>query len=183
MALYMRLNGCLDDLVSMNYDAYALWIQIYNFVVTQLFSHECGLQCLAAFVVDVRGVAAVGLHGLGLEVGAGFAGHYHLSLLSLDSILRLGIDMRKVLVSQLTELHHSVQVRVVSKMTLEDDLLPDTEVARVNGNSAVFTCSALSDIGPVSFLFAQVETGRIGEEDPTEDETWNESLSAAGTPM
>jgi hypothetical protein len=56
-------------------------------------------------------------------------------------------------------------------MTLEHDLLPDTEVARVNSDTTVLAGSALSNVSPVSFLFTQVETSCIGEEDPTEDET------------
>ena len=90
--------------------------------------------------------------------------------------------MRDVFVSQFTELHHSVQVRVVSEMALEHDLFPDTEMARMNGDTTVLACSTLSDVCPVSFLFAQVETGRVCKEDPTENETWDEQLSATYTP-
>lgn len=79
--------------------------------------------------------------------------------------------MRDILVSQFAELHHSVQVRVIGQMTLEYDFLPDGQVSRVDGNTTVFVRPALTDITPVSFLFAQIEAGRVGEEDPTEDET------------
>lgn len=41
----------------------------------------------------------------------------------------------------------------------------------MDGDTAVFVCSALTDVAPVSFLFAQIEAGRVGEEDPTQDET------------
>jgi hypothetical protein len=56
-------------------------------------------------------------------------------------------------------------------MTLKHDLLPDTEMTRVDSDTTVFAGTALSNVSPVSFLFTQVETSRIGEEDPTEDET------------
>lgn len=79
--------------------------------------------------------------------------------------------MRDVLLSQLGQLHHPVQVRVVGEVTLEHDFLPNGQVSRVNGDTAVLLGSALTDVAPVSFLFSKIEASRISEEDPTEDET------------
>lgn len=138
---------------------------------TQLPLRGCGLQCLAAFVIKIGTSGTVGLLCFRGKPRRSSRGHDHFSLLGLNSILRLGVDVRKVLLSQFAELHHSVQVGVVSEMTLEHNLFPDTEVARVNSDTTVFAGSALSDVGPVSLLFTQVETSRIGEEDPAEDET------------
>jgi hypothetical protein len=74
-----------------------------------------------------------------------------------------------VLRPELGHLGHPVEIGVVGEMTLEDDSFPDGQVSRVDGDSAVFGGSAGSDVGPVSLLFLHVETGSVGEEDPSAD--------------
>ena len=76
-----------------------------------------------------------------------------------------------VLGPELGHLGHPVEVGVVSEMTLEDDALPDGQVSRVNGDSAVLGGPTGSDVGPVTLLLLHVETGGVGQEDPGTDGT------------
>lgn len=72
---------------------------------------------------------------------------------------------------ELDDLGLSVLDRVVGKVTLEDVNLPGGQVAAVDGDTVVILSSTGSDEGPVALLLPEVETGRVGDEDDSEEET------------
>ena len=111
------------------------------------------------------------------KVGVGFARHGEVVLLRVQLVARSLVLLvgsrhtKLVFGSELGHLRHSVEIGIVSEMTLEDDLLPERKVSRVNGNTAVFASSSSSNIGPVSLLLLHVETGGVRKEDDSNDET------------
>jgi len=105
------------------------------------------------------------------KVSVGLAGQGSVVLLDRFGIDGLTLIMETghgdlVLGPELGHLGHPVEIGIVSEMTLEDDALPDGQVSRVNGDSAVLGGSTSSDVGPVTLLLLHVETGGVGQEDP-----------------
>jgi len=65
----------------------------------------------------------------------------------------------------------TILLRVVSEMSLEDESLVDGDVARVDGDTVVVAGTTGTDVHPVPVLLSKVETGGVGDEDPSHDPT------------
>jgi len=111
-----------------------------------------GLLASEVQVSGIRNVVVV-LHR-GLECGALLGGVLVVSLVEDPELLHL---------------HLPVDFGVVSKVTLEHDLLEPRQVAGVNGDTVVFLGTALSDKGPVAVLLLEIKTSGVGDKDEREE--------------